>query len=162
MHFRHFIPVIIFIPLAILQLTIIPLISIDHVGPDLILILLVYFTLLYGQVYGTVLGFSLGLLFDIFSGGLLGSAMFAKTLAGFIAGYFYNENKVEQNLGSLYFLMIIFLCATIDSFAYSVLAYTGTGLNTIYLIFEMSILPGAYTAILSFPFLVLRNKKAAL
>ena len=45
MNFRHFLPVIIFIPLAVIQLTIIPLISIGHVGPDLILVLVVYFAL---------------------------------------------------------------------------------------------------------------------
>ena len=145
--------------MAVIQLTIVPMVSIGHIGPDLILILVVYFALIYGQVYGTVLGFILGLFFDLISGGLLGSAMFSKTLAGFIAGYFYNENKMKQNLGTLYFIMIIFICATIDSFAYSVLAYTGTGLNTIYLIFEMSILPGVYTTIVAFPFLVLRVRK---
>ncbi|MFC2133313.1 rod shape-determining protein MreD [Bacteroidota bacterium] len=159
MPFKHYLPVLIFFPLAVIQLTIIPLISIDHVGPDLIVVLLVYYTLMNGQVYGTILGFVLGLLFDLISGGLLGSAMFAKTLAGFSAGYFYNENKIEQNVGTMIFIFIVFVCSAIDSFAYSVLAYSGTGINTVFLIFEMSILPGVYTAILTFPFLIFKTRK---
>ena len=159
MPFKNYLPVLIFFPLAVIQLTIIPLISIGQVGPDLIIVLLVYFTLLNGQVYGTLLGFVLGLLYDLISGGLLGSAMFAKTLAGFSAGYFYNENKIEYNLGTMIFVFIVFVCSVIDSFAYSVLAYSGTGINTVFLIFEMSILPSVYTAILTFPFLIFKTRK---
>lgn len=159
MKYKYYLPIIIFFPLAVIQLTAVPLISINQVGPDLILVLLVYFTLSNGQVYGTVLGFVFGFLFDLISGGLLGSAMFSKTLAGFSAGYFYNENKIEFNTGTLIFIAIVFVCAAIDSFAYSVLSYSGTGISVIYLIFEMSILPGTYTAILTFPFLIFKTKK---
>ncbi len=74
-------PVIIGIIAIVLQLTLIPLISFDFILPDILLIVLVYFTLLKGQLFGTVYGFILGFLFDIFSGGLIGSAMFSKTLA---------------------------------------------------------------------------------
>lgn len=159
MNYRQYIPLAIFIPVLVIQLTIITMISIEQIGPDLIVILLVYFTLLYGQLYGTVIGFVFGFIFDLASGGLLGAAMFSKTLTGFVAGYFYNENKIEQNTSTLTFLMILFLCAVLDSFAYSLLAYSGPGMNPVFLIFELSILPGAYTAVLAFPFIIFNLKK---
>jgi len=159
MQLKHFLPILIFIPFAVIQLTIIPFVSIGHISPDLIVIIVVYFTLLYGQIYGTLLGFTLGFLFDLLSGGLIGSAMFAKTLAGFSAGYFYNENKIDQNTKSITFVVIIFVCAVIDSLAYSVLAYSGTGMDVLYLMFELSILPGVYTTLVVFPILIFMTKK---
>ncbi|KAB2837759.1 MAG: rod shape-determining protein MreD, partial [Melioribacteraceae bacterium] len=68
MYLKFLIPILIFIPLAALQLTVVPLISVDFVVPDLIVILIVFFTLRNGQIYGSLLGFILGLLFDLASG----------------------------------------------------------------------------------------------
>ncbi|MCB9249278.1 MAG: rod shape-determining protein MreD [Ignavibacteriales bacterium] len=101
-------PILIFFPVALLQFIFVPMIAIDAIAPDIIMILLVYYALKYGQLYGTFLGSIFGLLFDIISGGILGSAMFAKTISGFIAGYFYNENKIETNISTM-FLCLLFL-----------------------------------------------------
>ena len=81
-------PILIFIPLAIIQTTVIPLISINGYVPDLILILLVLYTLKEGQMYGMILGFVLGFFFDLATGNVIGSTMLSKTVAGFVAGYF--------------------------------------------------------------------------
>ncbi|OGU62140.1 MAG: rod shape-determining protein MreD [Ignavibacteria bacterium RBG_13_36_8] len=162
MQLKHFLPILIFIPLTLLQITVIPMVSIGHVVPDLIIILLIYFTLQNGQLYGTILGCILGFLFDIFSGGMVGSSMFSKTLTGFVGGYFYNENKIEHNVGTLMFVLIIFICSTLDAMVYSILAYSGTGVNFMFLMFEMSILPGIYTAVVTFPFLIFKSKKVLL
>ncbi|MBU2492564.1 MAG: rod shape-determining protein MreD [Bacteroidetes bacterium] len=153
---RLLIPILIFIPLAILQLTVVPLISIDFIVPDLILILLVFFTLRNGQIYGSILGFLLGLLFDLVSGGLIGAAMFSKTLAGFLAGYFFSEKRVETNLDSTMFIVIIFICAFVDSLFYSLLASSETDITIINLFFEFGILPAFYTAAVSLPIIVFK------
>ena len=52
-------------------------------------------------------GFFIGLALDLLSGsdGMLGLSALTKTVAGFIAGYFYNENKTLQTLGSYRFLV---------------------------------------------------------
>lgn len=149
MNLRLFLPLLIFIPVAVIQLTIIPFFSFDFIVPDLVLILVVYFALQNGQIYGTVLGFVLGLLMDLVSGGLIGSWMFSKTLSGFLAGYFYNENKISYNTGSFLFVFIIFICATIDSILHAFFSATETNTSLIFLIFEQGILPGIYTAIIS-------------
>ncbi len=149
MRLKFLIPFIIFIPALIIQLTIIPYFSFDYIIPDLVVIVLVYFTLQNGQIYGSLLGFVFGLIIDIVTGGVLGSAMFAKTLAGFLAGYFYNENKIPYNTGSLLFVFIVFLSGTVDSMIHSFFSTTETNLSLFFIIFEQGLLPGMYTAIVS-------------
>jgi rod shape-determining protein MreD len=58
----------------------------------------IYYAVKKGQKFGMLLGFIFGILFDVFSGGLIGPAMFSKTVAGLLQGYFYNENKIELTL----------------------------------------------------------------
>ena len=155
------IPALLFIPLLVMQLTIVPLISIDFISPDLILILLVYFTLLNGQLYGTIAGAAFGLLFDLFSGGLIGGSMFSKTVAGFVAGYFYNENKVDSNVNSINFTYIVFFSAFIDSFLYGI--FSGVESSSIlFLLFDKGLLPAVYTAIISIIVIVVKPKRISL
>jgi len=149
MNLRLFLPLLIFVPVAVIQLTIIPFFSFDFIVPDLILILVVYFALQNGQIYGSVLGFTLGLLMDLISGGLIGSWMFSKTLSGFLAGYFYNENKVSYNTGSFLLVFIVFICGTIDSIIHAFFSSTEGNTTLIFLVFEQGILPGIYSAVLS-------------
>lgn len=149
MNIRFFIPLLLFIPIAVIQFTVIPFFSFDYIVPDLVLILVVYFALQNGQIYGSVFGFVIGLLMDLVSGGIIGSWMFSKTLAGFLAGYFYNENKVSYNTGSFLFVFIVFICGTIDSILHAFFASTESNSSLIFLIFEQGLLPGIYTGILS-------------
>ncbi len=149
MRVKFIVSIILFFPLLLIQTTIIPLIAINGVIPDLILILLVFYAMRYGQVYGTVLGFVYGFLFDIITGSLIGSTMLAKTLSGFVAGYFYNENKQEQYIKSLFFCLIVLLSGIIDSVVYSFFSTIDFNSNVLLLIFEQGMLPGFYTAVLS-------------
>lgn len=152
--------VLLFIPLAVIQLTLVPWLSYNQVGPDLILILLVFYTLRVGQLGGTILGFIFGLAFDLISGTILGSAMFTKTLSGFLTGYFYNENKVEQNIHSLSLLLIVFLIGTVDSIIYSFFGSSNTGSTSILIMFFMQgLLPGLYSSVLALPLVVFYTKK---
>ena len=155
-------PVLIFFPIAIIQFLFVPMIAIGTIVPDLIMILLVYYALKYGQLYGTVLGSIFGLLFDIISGGILGSAMFAKTISGFIAGYFYNENKTEFNTQTMFFVLIVFISSTLNSFFYLLLTSSEIKLSASYLILQQGILPGIYTAVISIPVVILNQKQKML
>lgn len=146
---KYFHPLIIFFPLLAIQLLIVPLLSINSVVPDLILILLVFYTLQTGQIYGTILGFILGLFTDLITGNILGSMMFAKTLSGFVAGYFYNENKKSHYFNSYLFLLIVLLCALIDSVAFTLISSFDISKNIIMIIFEQGILPAIYTAVVA-------------
>lgn len=141
---------ILFFPLLAVQSIIIPLISILGVVPDLILILLVYFTLRIGQMHGTILGFVYGFLLDLITGNIFGSAMIAKTLSGFVAGYFFNENKLDIYFKSIGFSLIVLLCASIDSFIFSFFSSVELEKSILLRFFEQGLFPGIYTAVISF------------
>jgi len=153
----YLIPFLIFLPLLILQLTVIPFFAIDNVVPDLTIILLVILAIRRGQIQGTIYGFLFGLLLDIFTGGLIGSAMFSKTLAGFIAGYFYSENPEESTVLDFKFISIVFLCASIDSFFYSILGTSELNSGIQYFIFDYSIFPGLYAFVICLPLVGLKR-----
>jgi rod shape-determining protein MreD len=82
------IPILISIPLAVLQLVFVPLITIQNIGPNFIIVLLVYFTLRNGQFYGTLLGFVLGFLLDLISGGISRRFMLSFTIGRFYCRVF--------------------------------------------------------------------------
>lgn len=159
MRSNYLLVVLLFFPLAVLQLTIIPYLSFRQITPDLIIILLVYFTLQTGQLHGTILGFVFGLLFDLISGGILGSAMFAKTASGFICGYFFNENKIDQNIRTFAFLAIVFIVATFDSVIYSFFSTTDISTNLLIIFFDHGLLPGIYTAVVALPIVVFQPRR---
>jgi rod shape-determining protein MreD len=147
------------IPLTILQLTVIPFLSYNQIAPDLLLILLVYYTLKMGQMHGTILGFIFGLFFDLVSGGILGSAMFSKTLSGFLTGYFYNDNKVELNIHTFMFLFIVLVIGTVDSVTSSFFGSAETSSNIITLILMQGLFPAMYSSVLSLPMVIFHSRK---
>lgn len=140
-------PLIYFIPLLILHLIVIPLISVYGIIPNLTLILIIYFTLLGGQIYGTILGFFLGFLFDIFTGSIIGSTMLSFTISAFVAGYFYNENKVDTNTASYFFLVILFISSFIQSFTYSIVGNFNPDIGITVFLFEGGLMPAIYTTL---------------
>lgn len=159
MRSEYIIPILIFFPVLVIQTTIIPLVSIAGVLPDLILVLLVFYAIRTGNIYGAVLGFIFGFFFDLITGSLLGSAMLSKTLVGFIAGYFSNENKRDLYLHSYPFILIVLLCSIIDSIVYAFFSDTDIGRNFLLLFFEQGMLPGLYTSIISLIVMIFMPKR---
>jgi len=141
--------IVLFFPLLIIQTTIVPFISVNGITPDLILIMLVFYSIRNGHVYGTVLGFIYGFLFDLITGSLLGSTMLSKTIAGFIAGYFSNENKREIYFKTYIFIFIVLLCSIIDLMIKTIFSSIDLNTSIILLIIEQCALPGIYTSVLS-------------
>lgn len=152
-------PVLYFIPLAVIQLVIVPLISIADIAPNVILIMIVFYTLKYGQIYGMITGFVLGFVLDLISGGLAGAFMFSFTVSVFIAGYFYNENKIEINTASPFYLVILFIAAAVNAFLYSAVANANSDVGILYLAVEDGILPGLYTTALGLSVVIFNTKK---
>lgn len=149
MKWDFILPLPIFLLVLLIQITMVPLISIAGIVPDLILILLVYYSITKGQLYGTILGTSFGILVDLITGGLLGSAMLSKTVVGFIAGYFSSETKREINITTYYFSLIVFICAMVDSVIFSFFSTFDLRSNIFSLIFEQALLPALYTGVVS-------------
>jgi len=146
-------PFITFFVVLLVQITVIPLIAIAGVIPDLVLITLVYYSISRDQFYGTVLGASYGFFIDLITGSLLGSSMLSKTIAGFTAGYFSAETKKEINISTYIFSLIVFICALIDSIIFSFFSAFDVQTNIFKLFFEQALLPSLYTAIVSILFI---------
>lgn len=139
--------------ILLVQITIIPLIAVAGVIPDLVLITLVYYSISRNQFYGTVLGAYYGIVIDLITGSLFGSAMLSKTIAGFTAGYFSTETKKDLNINTYIFSFIVFICALIDSVIFSFIAAFDLQTNIFKLLFEQALLPSLYTAIVSVLFI---------
>jgi rod shape-determining protein MreD len=114
--------------LVLLQTTLVRYLAVDTVAPDLLLIWVVYLALREGQNAGTTAGFFIGLLFDLISGkdGVLGLAALCKTLAGFVAGYFYNENKILQILGGYQFILVVTVASIVHNVLYFIVFLQGS------------------------------------
>ena len=146
-------PFITFFAVLLIQLTVVPLIAIAGVIPDLVLISLVYYSISRDQFYGTVLGGTYGVFLDLITGSLLGSSMLSKTIAGFTAGYFSTETKKEINITTYIFSLIVFICALIDSIIFSFFSAFDVQTNIFKLLFEQALLPSLYTAMVSVLFI---------
>lgn len=138
--------ILLFFPALLIQTTIIPLLAIENVIPDLVIIILVYYAISQNQIYGTVLGFIYGFLFDIITGSLLGSTMIAKTIAGFTAGYFSSENKQDQYLIPYNFALIVLLTSLIESTITAFFSSVSFNTNIFMLFIQYSIFPSLYTS----------------
>ena len=132
----------------LLQTTLARYLAIAGLPPDLALIWIVYLALKRGQIAGTIAGFSTGLVLDLLSGydGMLGLAALAKTAAGFTAGYFFNENKTLQTLGSYRFVLLIFSVALVHNLIYFIIFLQGSGAHWWQAILLYGVPAALYTA----------------
>lgn len=101
----------------LIQLTLINSITILGLKPDLIMVVVVVFSLLRGAKEGTISGFASGLLQDIFSTGLLGMNALAKTVIGFFCGI------IKEKIFCEHILFIIPVITFIASFMQSILMF---------------------------------------
>ncbi|MBI3124526.1 MAG: rod shape-determining protein MreD [Ignavibacteriales bacterium] len=152
-------PILYFIPLLLIQLVVVPLISVFGTVPNVIFIMVIYYLLLGGQIYGMILGFLAGFFFDLFSGGVLGASMLSMTIASFIAGYFYNENRVDTNTTSYFFLVILFIAEFINSLIYSFAGNFNPEVRFTSLLLEGALLPAVYTTIFGLGVVAFKMRK---
>ena len=101
----------------LIQLTLINSITILGLKPDLIMVVVVVFSLLKGEKEGTISGFASGLLQDIFSTGLLGINALAKTVIGFTCGI------LKEKIFYEHILFLIPVITFIASFMQSILMF---------------------------------------
>ncbi len=116
---------LILIILLFLQTTLIPLFAIEMVVPDLILLWLAYIAIRFGQIEATLGGFLAGFAQDVLTTQLFGLTALTKSITGFAAGYFYNENMTEQTLGSLRYSFIVVIMSLLHNILYYFLFYQG-------------------------------------
>lgn len=143
MHYARY--ALILIVLLIVQKTLIPFISLAGVTPDVLLIFVVVIALREGQIPGTVLGFIIGLVVDIVSGDFLGLGALTKTIAGFTAGYFYNEMNPLQPLGAYTLFIVVAVAAIVHNIIHFTLLFQGIPVSFFEVVFKFIIGSTVYT-----------------
>jgi rod shape-determining protein MreD len=133
--------------LLLLQTTFIPFISIAEFLPDLLLVWVVYIAITRGQLEATVTGFAVGLLQDALATQFFGLMALTKTLAAFVAGYFFNENLTEQTLSSYRFLLIIALSSLVHNGLFYAVFLQGIQDAVVSTTIEFSLATSLYTAV---------------
>lgn len=113
------------VALLLLQITFVPLIGIGGFTPDLLILWVLAFGIRRGRMEATIAGFAVGLLQDITTTQFLGLAALSKSIAGFVAGIFANENTAEQTLGSYRLIFLSFLLSMIHNLVYYFVFYQG-------------------------------------
>jgi rod shape-determining protein MreD len=96
----------------------------------------------------TIAGFAVGLLQDAVAIQFFGLSALTKTLAGFIAGYFFNENLTQQTLGSYRFLLIILLSSFVHNVVYFGVFLQGIQDALFLTMIEFSVAASLYTALM--------------
>jgi rod shape-determining protein MreD len=145
---QTFIDIALTILFVLLQTTIAQYLAVAGLSPDIALIWIVYLALRRGQITGTIAGFFTGLVLDLLSGndGMLGLAALAKTAGGFMAGYFFSENKTLQTLGSYRFILIILAVSLVHNLIYFIIFLQGSGAHWWQSILLYGIPAALYTA----------------
>jgi rod shape-determining protein MreD len=134
--------------IIILHTTLIKFLAVGDIVPDIVVIWIAYIAIRQGQIAGTVAGFALGLTLDLLSGqdGMVGLSALAKTVAGFTAGYFYNENKTLQTLGGYQFLIALGVVSLVHNLIYFIIFLQGSDIGTWGTIAKYGLPTTVYTA----------------
>jgi rod shape-determining protein MreD len=121
--------------LVVLQILLNNFLTIKGVTPDFVLIGVVYIALKEGQISGAVAGFAAGLLLDLYFGESIGISALAKTLSGFIAGYFFDAEKAELLIRSSKSLLIMLVVSLVHNCIYLIAYFRGFNFDIIQLVF---------------------------
>jgi len=146
---RYFLIAVVSIVLIVIQTTVVSLISLEGITPDVLAIWVVYLALREGQMRGTVIGFAVGLVFDLATGSFIGLSALTKTICGFMAGYFYDENKTKLILGSYRFLLIMMMSSFVHNVLYFILFTRGTEIGLLGAVFQFGFTTTLYTSALA-------------
>ncbi|MEI7906085.1 MAG: rod shape-determining protein MreD [Bacteroidota bacterium] len=142
---KHVRLILITLILVTLQTTIVSFTSIANIIPDVMLIWIVYIAITQGQIPATVYGFAIGLLLDLIGGQFLGLSALSKTVAGFLAGYFYHENKIDINLANYQFLIFVGASSVLHNLIYFIIFTRGSDVGLLTAVFRFGLLSALYT-----------------
>lgn len=107
---RYFWPVVALIAVAGLQGNLPPAVSIWGAKPDLILVVLISYSLAADPAFGAGLGFIAGLIHGSFVGACLGSFIVTRTITGFLAGLvttrLFSDNPIVPVLSAIWLTVV--------------------------------------------------------
>jgi rod shape-determining protein MreD len=150
---------IVSIVLIIVQTTLIQLLNLEGIMPDILAIWVVYIAIMEGQMEGMLWGFAVGLVFDFTTQEFIGLSALTKMLCGFLAGYFYNENKTRIVLSSYRFLLIVAFASFFQNVLYFIVFTRGSDVSLFRSIFVYGLTTTFYTSLFTiFPIFILSRK----
>jgi rod shape-determining protein MreD len=132
--------------LLLLQMSVVDMVTLKGIAPDLLLIFIVYLAVREGQMYVLPWGFALGLILDLSTGTVIGLSALSKSAAAFAAGYFYSENKIAMNLSTYRFLLIVFLTAFAHNAVYFTVFTMGSGIGFFNAVFGLGLASALFTS----------------
>jgi len=129
----------------------VPYLTLVDVVPDILLIWIVYLAIRRGQLVSTGAGFVIGLVLDLSSGesGMLGLAALTKSVGGFMAGYFFNENRMLQVLSGYQFIVAVFVTSLLHNVLYFLIFLQGSGMGWWDTFLRYAVPTSLYTALLA-------------
>lgn len=137
-----FIWAILFIVCFVLQTTLVPVITVFGIQPDLTMIALLILSLRRGSMSGLWVGFALGLAQDLYSPSILGQHALAKTVVGFCIGLFNERVMSTDPLIKLAILLVAFCIHDSIFMAVEVLKH-GSGIAALFGSLVIKTLPRA-------------------
>jgi rod shape-determining protein MreD len=132
--------------LLLLQASLVDMISLKGISPDLLLIFIVYLAVREGQMYVLPWGFALGLILDFSTGTVIGLSALSKSAAAFTAGYFYSENKITMTLSTYRFLLLVFFTAFVHNAIYFTIFTMGSGIGLFGAVFGLGLASALFTS----------------
>ena len=135
--------------LLLFQTTFLPFAALGGYVPDFFILYLVTIALRRGQIEATISGFIIGLLQDIITTQFFGLAALSMTVAGFVVGYFFNENTAEQTLGSYRYVLLVALCSVVHNLLYFMIFFQGNSGSVFIFTIEYTMGMTLYTCIIS-------------
>jgi rod shape-determining protein MreD len=111
---------LVFLFAFIFQIALVQYIELFGGRPDLLLIVLVSYSLRKGPNWGMTVGFVVGLIQDLFSAHVRGLLALSKTLAGFVAGSLRGKFAERTE-----FFLTLFICGLIHDIIYFFIYFLG-------------------------------------
>jgi rod shape-determining protein MreD len=127
-----------------LQIIAAPLLVIDDIQPDFLLLGVIVAAIRHGAIAAIFTGFWTGLLQDALVSHLFGLEALSKSVAGFVAGY-AAKNKAKHDLQVI--VGIALLSALVNHLIRDTIFYFNEGLNFFYLLVRFVIPNALYTVV---------------
>jgi rod shape-determining protein MreD len=131
--------------LLLLQASLVDMLSLKGIAPDLLLIFIVYLAVREGQMYVLPWGFALGLVLDLSTGTVIGLSALSKSAAAFTAGYFYSDNKIAMTLSTYRFLLLVFFTAAVHNAIYFAIFTMGSDIGFFNAVFGLGLASALFT-----------------
>jgi len=145
----HFKYIAVLVLLVMAQRFVVPFITIREAGPQLPILLVAFIALGRGQVQSTVYGFTAGLLGDFLAVETMGIGALALTLAGFMAGYFFDPERAEEALRSGRYVATVTVTAVMYYLLYIFTFFRSLNENVAELLLRIGLGGAVYTAVIS-------------